>query len=143
MLTDRLTTIALASACTANSGNTAKVGNEIDLLVARDIGNGKNTHMMIQVDTTLVGSGASFELKIVSSAVTALTTPTVHWTSGVLGVAVGVAGMRWQPILPIGDYLRYLGLTISVTGANITAGKLDAFLQTDDYKWSAFREGIS
>ena len=145
MLTDRLTTVGLAATATANSGATAKVGGEIDLVNARDIGNGKDMFLLIQIDTAFVGVGASFELKVVSSAATALTTPTVHWTSGVVAVssAKNVVGNRWFARLPIDNYLRYLGLTISVTGANITAGKLDAFLVPHDHKWTPFTEAIS
>lgn len=146
MITDRLATVGLGVNAIVNSGSTVKVGDVIDLGMARDIGNGADLYMLIQVDTDFVGSGASFELRVVSSAATDLSTPTTHWTSGTLALATapnGDVGQRWQVLLPIGDYLRYLGLTITGSGANITAGKLDAFIQTEKQKWAPFKEAIS
>jgi hypothetical protein len=145
-LTDRLTTIALNSSAVVNSGATEKVGNEIDILgPTRDIALGTPLYFLIQVQTAFVGSGASFELKLVSSASTDLTTPTEHWTSGVLALSdgYGAAGTRWQPSIDHGHFLRYVGLTITGSGANITAGGLDAMLQLHRFKWTTYPEGIN
>jgi hypothetical protein len=146
MLTDRLTTFGLAADATTNSNTTAKVGDEIDLVAARDIGNGKDMFVLLQIDTAFDGGGgANFELSVVSSDAVGLTTPNVHWTTGMMPITdpKNVVGYRWFARLPIDNYLRYLGVTISATAGNINVGKLDAFIVPHDHKWTPFTEAIS
>ncbi len=147
-LTDRLSTFGLGVSAVVNSGATAKLGSEIDLqTVTRDIGNGWPFYALIQIKSVLVGSGASFELRLVSDSTTNLaSSPTRHWTSGTIAVSSttdNVVGRRWFVEFPMDNYERYLGLTITGSGANITAGTIDAFVTPHKFRWAPFVEAVS
>jgi hypothetical protein len=143
---DRFTVICEA---TAGFGTTAagevKIGTAFPIGTARDIGNGHPIYLVIQVDTAFVGVGGSVNFKVKSSSAADLgTTPTTHFETGATAVTALTAGKRWVFELPLGvDYQNYVGITATSTGANTTAGKIDAYITPDKTGWKAVREAVS
>lgn len=147
MILDKLTEFADAAVAYVNVG-TLTVGDVMDLGASptlKDIGNGEPIYLVIQINDTIVGAGSSSEFKLVSDSTANLTTsPTTHYTSGAIGVATTVAGYRVCCVpLPIGrTYERYLGVTVTSSGANTTAGKIDAFLTLTPPIWYAAPDAL-
>lgn len=72
------------------------------------------------------------------------TSPTVHYSSPVIGKATLVAGfvaVRTQ--LPSGDYERYLGVRYTVGTGPLTAGAFTAFLTPDVQRNVAYPSGFT
>lgn len=139
-------TLEMMDAVALNTGvaGTYLIGSQIDLSVARDIGNGKPAYLVITVDTAATSGGAAtLQLILASddSAAISTTTATEHWKSDEIPVASLTAGKHWVIPLPGGPslsaYERYLGI-LQVTGtAAFTAGKLNAFITFDPFGWKA------
>jgi hypothetical protein len=142
MIIDKLLEFGDAAACFVNVG-TAIVGDVVDLGSAptlKDIGNGEPLYLVIQIDTTIAGAGSSSEFKLVSDSTANLTTsPTTHYTSGAIAVATTVSGYAVCCVpLPVGvSYERYLGITVTSSGANTTDGHANAFLTLTPPVWYA------
>lgn len=125
----------------------AIIGDVIDLGATptlRDIGNGEPLYLVIQVDTTFVGatSTTTFELSSDSTANLA-TSRTVHASTGAIPVATLVAGYTKVIALPTEvTYERYLGLWETVATADVTAGKINAFLTRNAAKWAAYADAL-
>lgn len=136
-----------ATSVVANVGN-AIVGDVIDLGAAptlQDIGNGEPLYLVLQVDTAVTGTGAStLQLQLASDSTANLaTSKTVHIDTGAIAEATLVAGYTLIYPLPVGaTYERYLGLWETVGGANLAAGKMNAFLTHDVSKWTAYPDAI-
>ncbi len=123
----------------------AIIGDVIDLgTTGRDIGNGEPLYLVIQVDTTFVGPNSTTRFELSSDSTANLATSrTVHLATPDIPVATLVAGYTLAYALPIdGNYERYLGLWETVGTANVTAGKINAFLTHDVAKWKAYADGI-
>ncbi len=142
MILDERTEFCDATSAILNIGN-AIIGDVIDLGATptlRDIGTGEPLFLVIQVDTTFVGatSTTTFELASDSTANLA-TSKTVHVSTGAIPVATLVAGYTKVYALPQEvTYERYLGLWETVATANVTAGKINAFLTSTPAKWAAY-----
>lgn len=99
--------------------------------IPRNLGAGREIPLLIQV-TQSFATLTSLTITIESSAAAALTSSTVHHTTGAIPVASLVAGfklpMRW---LPVGVLGKYLGLRFTVGGSNATAGQITAALATE------------
>lgn len=149
MITDRLLHFTEAANGFANSGVTANVGSALDLGAARDIATGKEVYVCIIVTTAFVGSGASIEVKVVSDATSSIAvdgSATLHATFGVKAIsntAFNAVGKRFFIRLPSGDFEQYLGVQVTSTGANTTAGALRAFVTFDEPRWLAYPEAVS
>lgn len=147
MILDERTEFCDATSAILNIGN-AIIGDVIDLGATptlRDLGNGQPLYLVIQVDTTFVGatSTTTFELASDSTANLA-TSKTVHASTGAIPVATLVAGYTKVIPLPIeATYERYLGLWETVATANVTAGKINAFLTTDVAAWRAYEDATN
>jgi len=99
--------------------------------VARNLGPGNELPILIQV-TEAFATATSITFSLESSAAAALTSATVHWTSGAVPIATLIAGYKLPiRILPDGTMLQYLGMRYTVTGSNATAGKVTAALGTE------------
>ncbi len=128
--------------CDATSLNTGVaasylVGDVIDLQVARDIGNGQTTYLVIQIDTAPTSGGAataSFSLASDAQAAIAVDgTQTTHMTTGAKTIAQMTAGTQF--VLPLASegsvYERYVGILQTTAVAAFTAGKINAFITLD------------
>ena len=115
---------------------TLLLGDVIDLGVARDIGQGQPVYLVIQV-TELFASGGSalVNFRLRSDGVAAIhdTTSSAHLETGPLAFALLTLGAQFVIPLPSegNAYERYLGVQVVTTGANTTAGDVNAFLTTE------------
>lgn len=130
-----------ATSAILNVGN-AIIGDVIDLgssPTLHDIGNGAPLYLVIQVDTTFVGATSTTTFDLCSDSTANLaTSKTTHVSTGAIPVASLVAGYTKIIALPAEvRYERYLGLWETVATANVTAGKINAFLTTTPALWSA------
>lgn len=130
---------------TAGTGR-ALIGSQIDLSVARDIGNGQPPlYLGIQVTTAVTSGGSatvSFILASDASASVAVDgTATEHIVTADIAVADLVVGYAlYIPLPPEASnaYERYLGLLQNVGTAALTAGAINAFLTPTPPTWKAY-----
>jgi ethanolamine utilization microcompartment shell protein EutS len=144
MILDERNEFCDATSAVLAVGN-AIIGDVIDLGTAgRDIGNGEPLYLVIQVDTAFVGATSTTQFQLCSDSTADLaTSKTVHLDTGAIGVATLVAGYTKIMALPVETtYERYLGLWETVGTANVTAGKINAFLTHDVSAWRATADGI-
>lgn len=123
------------------------LGNVVDTQIGSlntllNIGDGQPTYLEIQVPlTSLVGTGATVQFQLVSDSTADLNTSrTVHLDTGAVAIASLVAAAAGsvtpsysfvQRMAMQSTYERYLGLWVTVAVANVTAGKVNAFLTKD------------
>jgi hypothetical protein len=150
MILDERLEFADATSAILNVGN-AILGDVIDLKSPTTDPNttvdlfGACMWLVIQVDTTFVGVGATVQFQLCSDSTADLaTSKTVHWDSGAIALATLVAGYRVCAIcLPSGSYERYLGLWETVAVANVTAGKVNAFLTCDPALYRPYGDNVA
>lgn len=96
----------------------------------KDLGQGdglQGVALTVNVPVAFTG-GTSIQINLESSAAAGLTSPTVHWASPVIPLASLTQGAVLARVpLPMGDYLRYVGVRYTVVGT-MTAGAVDAQL---------------
>lgn len=104
---------------------TAVSVNSLDLGGAgRDIGPGEMVPFQVRT-VAAFATGTSLTVDIVSSAVTALTSPTVHVSSGaILTAALTANKVIMEGVIPRGVALQHLGARFTVAGSNYTTGSL-------------------
>lgn len=144
MILDERTEFCDATSAVLNIGN-AIIGDVIDLgATLQDIGNGQPVYLVIQVDTAFVGTNSTTTFDLCSDSTANLaTSKTTHVSTGAIPVASLVAGFTKIIALPIeATYERYLGLWETVATANVTAGKINAFLTTTPAKWTASPDAL-
>jgi hypothetical protein len=143
MILDEFNEFADATSAILNIGN-AIIGDVIDLGgTSQDVGNGHPCYLVIQVDTTFVGATSTTKFELASdSAADLATSKTVHLATPDIPVATLVAGYTMAFALPTGTYERYLVLWETVATANVTAGKINAFLTHDVSKWVALPDAL-
>lgn len=150
MLLDERLEFADATALSTAGTGRALVGDVIDLGTARDIGQGEQLYLVIQVTTAVTSAGAatvSFELA--SDAAAAIATDgsaTVHHATSAIGKATLTSGYVATVIaLPREGqaYERYLGILQNVGTAALTAGAVNAFLTTDPEGWKAYADATN
>jgi hypothetical protein len=145
MILDKRNEFCDAVALNTGAAGTYLVGDQIDLGVARDMGNGEPMYLVITVDTLPTSGGAAtaqFQLASDASASIATNgTATVHLETKAFAISEMAAGTMLAAIaLPLEGvaYERYLGI-LQVTGtAAFTAGKINAFLTHDVAKWKSY-----
>lgn len=125
----------------------AIIGDVMDLGSAptlRDIGDGEPVYLVLQVDTAFVGATATIQFQLCSDSTADLaTSKTVHLDTGAIAVATWAAGYtKVMALPPEATYERYLGLWETVGTANVTAGKINAFLTRDVARWTAYPNAI-
>lgn len=109
-------------------------------------GNSDRAYLCIRVTTTATSAGAAtVKFALVSDAqdpvVAATATP--HWESPDIPKATLVAGYEVACIpLPRGVYERYLGLVQTVGTADLTAGKVDAYITLTPPSWFAAPDAL-
>lgn len=113
----------------------------------RDIGIGEDLWLVIITQTTCTDSGsdATVTFSLESDSVAALSSATVHYTSGAKAFAAyATAGTENVAIrLPAGNYERYLGVRYTVASGPLTAGAFDAFLVRDYDKSKNYAHGYT
>lgn len=150
MLLDERTEFCDATALNTGAAGTYLIGDVIDLQVARDIGQGEPTWLVITVDTTATSGGsATGVFKLASDAQAAIATDgtaTEHVVTPSKAVAAMTAGtvIFAGPVPAEGNvFERYLGI-LQVTGvAAFTAGKINAFLTLEYAKWKAYADATN
>lgn len=124
-------------------------GSQIDLSVARDIGNGQTIYLVVVVTTAFTSGGsATVNIQLASDASAAVATDgsaTVHWQTGALDYTDLTLGKTFVVPLPLEGvaYERYLGILVVTATATTTAGSISAFLTPDPVGWKAYPEAVS
>ena len=144
MILDERNELADATALNTGAAGTYLVGDVIDLEVARNVANGRQVYLVVQIDTTVTSGGAAtVQFKLASDAQAAIATDgtaTEHFATAAIAKATLVAGYQAVKVaLPLENpaYERYLGI-LQVTGtAALTAGKINAFLTFGPKTWKA------
>tara|TARA_R100000149_G_C5813372_1_gene95729 strand:+ start:229 stop:660 length:432 start_codon:yes stop_codon:yes gene_type:complete len=123
MITDSLLRVSEDQAVTSTAVST----NTIDLVVARDIGEGTPLYMNFAVTTAMAG-GTSIKFEVITSASANLGSPTVIGSSDAILTAALTAGknvvVRLNPEIA-GKGQRYLGARYTVSGT-YSSGKITA-----------------
>lgn len=141
MLMDKQLEFSDSQAFTATSVST----NVVDTLpmsgnpnLVQNLGGSPGAFLIFQVDTAFAGTAGTVTITLESDSTANLaTSPTTHYSSGVIGQAALVAGYQLVIPLPIGSYERYLGLRYTV-GGTITAGAVSAFISLDVQNWRPY-----
>lgn len=150
MILDERTEFCDATSAILAVGN-AIIGDVIDLKPSTtnpnttvDLGGG-DLYLVIQVDTTFVGATSTTKFELCSDSTADLaTSKTVHFSTAAIPVATLVAGYRICAVkLPSGSYERYLGIWETVATADVTAGKINAFLTNDPAIWRAYGDNVA
>lgn len=158
MILDERTEFADAVSVAAAAG-TALIGDVIDLgATHRDIGNGQPLYLVITTDTEIItgGSAGTVKFQLASDAAAAIATDgsaTVHIDTGTFvtddsaanDAQLNAGGVIFCGPLPLEGkvYERYLGILCVTATTTTTAGKVNAFLTLDPYKWMAYAEGAN
>ena len=123
MITDKLLRVSEDQAVTSTAVST----DTIDLVVARDMGEGTPLYMNFAVTTAMTG-GTSIKFEVITSASASLTSPTVIGSSDAITTANLTLGknivVRLNPEIA-GKGQRYLGARYTVSGT-YNGGKITA-----------------
>ena len=123
MITDKLLRVSEDQALTTTAVST----DTIDLVVARDIGEGTPLYMNFAVTTALAG-GTSVKFEVITSANANLSSPTVIGSSDAIVTSALTLGknvvVRLNPDIA-GKGARYLGARYTVSGT-YNGGKITA-----------------
>jgi len=146
-LTDIYTTPSVAAALSTGGAATSVFGTAIDLTNRRDIGDGEDMYMDINITTTVTSAGsATLGFEFVTADDSSLTTNvTVILSTPVVAKASLVAGYRYPVIeIPMGVfYRRYIGFRQVIGTAALTAGKATCALVRKPANWRAYDDGIN
>ena len=144
MIIDKRNEFCAATALNTGAAGSYLIGDQIDLGVASDIGNGEPVFLVLSVDTEIdAGASGTVQFHLASDATAAIdpATGTKHLSTPVFTVGSGiVAGtvLYAGPIPMEGNaYERFLGILQTTGVAAVTAGKINAFLTHDVAKWKA------
>ena len=123
MITDKLLRVSEDQAVTSTAVST----DTIDLVVARDIGEGTPLYMNFAVTTAMAG-GTSIKFEVITSANANLSSPTVIGSSDAIVTSALTEGknivVRLNPDIA-GKGARYLGARYTVSGT-YSSGKITA-----------------
>jgi hypothetical protein len=148
MRLDELTEFCDATALNTGGAANYLIGDVIDLVAARDIGNGEPLYLVISVDTAVTSGGAATVAFILASdaqaAIATDGTATEHVKTAAIPKATLVAG--YQLVLPVPPespvYERYVGILQVTAVAAVTAGKVNAFLTDKPRVWKGYADAI-
>lgn len=142
MILDERSEFCDATALNTGAPGSYLIGDVMDLgAAARDIGNGDELYLVVQVDTAATGGATTGQFNLVTDDNAALATPTVVVSSPAWAVASMTAGKTLLSVaLPREGtaYERYIGIQQVTGGAAFTAGKVNAFLTKDPASWKAY-----
>jgi|1_EtaG_2_1085319.scaffolds.fasta_scaffold00956_6 hypothetical protein len=147
MIMDERLEFADATSVGTPNSSTVNIGDIIDLSVARDIGDGSNLYLVVQVTTAITSGGsATVRFKLASDATTSIAvdgTQTEHATSDSIAVASLTAGYQLTMPIPMENpaYERYLAFQVEEdAGQALTAGNVNAFLTMHPPKWKSYAD---
>lgn len=145
MILDKRTEFCDAVSLNTGAAGTYLLGDQIDLGVDRDVGNGQPVYLVITVDTPPTSGGAATaQFQLASDATAAIATngtATVHFESKVFTIAEMTAGRVLAVVaLPAEGaiYERFLGILQITAVAAFTGGKINAFLTNDVARWKSY-----
>jgi hypothetical protein len=145
MILDKRNEFCDAVALITGAAGTYLLGDQIDLGVARDMGNGEPMYLVITVDTLPTSAAgtatAQFTLASDDSASISTSTSTVHLLTKAFAISEMAAGTVLAAIaLPMEGvaYERYLGILQTTGTQAFTGGKINAFLTHDVAKWKSY-----
>tara|TARA_R110000823_G_scaffold307547_1_gene430656 strand:- start:11342 stop:11782 length:441 start_codon:yes stop_codon:yes gene_type:complete len=131
----------------SQSAGTFLATNQIDMDSVRDVGQGRQVYLVIQIDTAVSGSSSTvnFRLRSDSTAAVHATTSTAHLETGAIAEAVLIVGHQITLALPNegNAYEQFLGLQAIVGTATTTAGTYSAFLTFDPQGWKAYPDATN
>lgn len=133
-----------ATAISTNQYDTYPIGNGTVVNATRDLGEGEEAYLIVQVDGTATAAGAATVTVTLESSSTAdlATNPTVHFTSTAYPVAQLTGGKTLFSVhLPAGLYQRYVGVRYTVGTGPLTAGTFSAFVTKDRQLYRAYVNG--
>jgi hypothetical protein len=152
MILDRFNEFCDNVALNTGGAGTYLLGNQIDLVDARDIGHG-NTNLLYLVivvtQTATSGGSATLRLTLASDATAAIATngtATEHISTPTFPVASLSAGkiLLVTPLPLEGNpYEQFIGILQTTGTAAFTAGRIDAFLTPDPQLWKAHKDEAS
>ena len=141
MYVDAQNLFCSAQAVTASAAST----NLIDFSIARDMGNGEDIYLVVNITVAMTDSGSDSTVAVTletddnasfSSAATAMTIGTFAATSA--------AGTQLFAKLQPGKIdEQYLRAYFTVAGGNLTTGSFDAFLTTDIQNTTDYASGYT
>ncbi|HET6495242.1 MAG TPA: hypothetical protein VFH61_07770 [Thermoleophilia bacterium] len=118
----------------------------------RDIGSGDPMVVQIICGETFIGATATLEIQLVTSAAAALTTPSIHWRSGLLAVDTPSHGLTLGDVIefavPIDgglnpSILQFWGFLYIIATATTTAGTLTTHICRSSIANKAFATGMN
>ncbi|RKY19224.1 MAG: hypothetical protein DRQ55_11220 [Planctomycetota bacterium] len=125
LIFDEDATRAVLTATPQLATNPFKVGDLLAGNTGVPMGTGHNLNGTIRVTDSVVGGASFMEVQLISSAVEAMTSHNVHWTTGPIARATLVAGYVLPFTVPTGNvppWLNFVSFRYVASGANITAG---------------------
>lgn len=145
MILDKRNEFCDATALNTGAAGTYLLGDQIDLGVARDVGNGQPVYLVITVDTLPTSAAgtatAQFSLASDATAAVSTTTSTVHLLTKAFAISEMAAGQVLAAVaLPMEGiaYEQFLGILQTTGTQAFTGGKVNAFLTNDVAKWKAY-----
>lgn len=115
---------------TANSTNVidqTPLGGIPTANLVRDFATGNDVYVYAVCRTTFAG-GTSMSVSLVSDDNSALSSPTIHFTSQVIALAALVAGFEFKFEAPPANYERFLGLVYTIVGTMSGGSAISAYL---------------
>lgn len=140
MYIDALLLFSDAQAVTATAASTSS----IDLSAVRDAGVGENLYVVVTCDVAMTDAGSDSTL-VVAIEGDSTTTFTPDYTRNLFTfAALSAAGTVKIAKLSPGDVnLRYLQLSYTPAGGNLTTGSFTAFITSQVDKWTAYADAIT
>jgi len=140
----------------AAAAGTALIGSQIDMTVARDIGNGQPIYVVIRTGGTEIitgGSAGTLQFKVASDATAAIATDgsaTEHILTDTLvtddasnnSALFNAGGLIYFGALPQEgpSYERFLGILAVTATTTTTAGTINAYLTFDAAGWKSYAD---
>lgn len=146
MIIDKDLELCLATALDTGTAGADLAGNVIRTQrINMNLAVGKPLYCVIRVDTTVTSGGSAtveFALRSDDAAAVHVTTSTFHATTGAIAKATLVAGYTRILVLPPGVYEEYLGLIVTSAVADLTAGKIDAWITDNVSQWVSTADAL-
>jgi hypothetical protein len=148
MIMDKLVTFCEDEAASGTAA-TRLEGDVINLVNARDIGQGQPLYWIIVVNTAAASVGsATINIKLASDAQAAIATDgsaTVHAQTGILAYTEFSARKVFSIAVPAegSAYEQYLGVLVDTADATTTALVITSFLSIDPFGWKAYADNAS
>ena len=143
MIYDNRMLFSSAQSVVGTAGSGINCTNQYDSgAVTRDLGNGAQLYLLVEVTTDIVAAGAgTFRIDFVSSASNTLSTPTIHASTTLTTAASASAANKtlagsqaWCIEIPQGvTYLQYLGVIYTPVSQNTSTGAVNCFTSLDPH----------